>query len=85
MATLRRAGWKALISDSEAFSATLMILVTLAFLAPFVIAFSTYRHIVPLYYFQVAYLATFVLRSLLLEGTAWGEWLRRLVGRPVAA
>jgi hypothetical protein len=81
----RRGGWKSLIGDSEAFSAVTLLLVTFAYLVPFIIAFSTYRHIIPLYYFQAAYVAAFFLRSPLLDATAWGARLRRLVGGPVDA
>src|SRR5262249_28151370 len=61
--SVRRHGWKSVIGDDEAFRAVLLLAVSLAYLAPFVVAFSTYRHIVPLYYFQAAYLAMFISRS----------------------
>jgi hypothetical protein len=81
---LRRRGWKVLINDEEAFDAIMMVLVTGAYMLPFVIAFSTYRHIVPLYYFQVPYLASVLLRSSVLQRSAWGARVGRMV-RPVTA
>jgi hypothetical protein len=84
-ATARRTGWRSLVTDSQAFSATAMLVVSLAFLAPFIVAFSTFRHIVPLYYFQVAYLMIFALQSPLLERFTWATRARRLAGGPVDA
>lgn len=78
---VRKKGWKSLIADEEAFDATTMVLVTGAFMAPFVIAFSTYRHIVPLYYFQVPYLASVLLRSSVLQRSTWGARVSRMVRR----
>lgn len=82
---VRSTGWKSLTRDEEAFDACMLLLVTFAYLAPFVIAFSHYRHIVPLFYFQVPYLASVLLRSSLLQQSNWGAKLTRLVGRPVTA
>jgi hypothetical protein len=62
---------RALLGD-KAFDSTMLILVSGAFVLPFMIAFSTYRHIVPLYYFQVPYLAALLLRPSLLDETRWG-------------
>lgn len=67
----RRDGLRALLGD-KAFDSTMLILVSGAFVLPFMIAFSTYRHIVPLYYFQVPYLAALLLRPSLLDETRWG-------------
>lgn len=61
----------------KAFDSTVMLAVSAAFLLPFMTAFSTYRHIVPLYYFQMSYLAALVLRPSPLEETRWGA---RLLG-----
>jgi hypothetical protein len=82
--SFRKKGWKSLVTDEEAFDATMMVLVTGAFMLPFVIAFSTYRHITPLYYFQVPYLASVLLRSSVLDRWTWGMRLSRMV-RPVPA
>jgi hypothetical protein len=82
---VRSKGWKFLNRDEEASDACMLLLVTFAYLAPFVIAFSHYRHIVPLYYFQVPYLASVLLRSSLLQQSNWGAKLNRLVGRPATA
>lgn len=79
---VRSTGWKSLIRDEQAFDGCMLLLVTLAYMAPFVIAFSTYRHIVPLYYFQVPYLASVLLRSSLLQQSDWGAKLSRIVRRP---
>jgi hypothetical protein len=81
---LRKKGLKSLINDDEAFDAAAMVLVTAVYMLPFVIAFSTYRHIVPLYYFQVPYLASVLLRSSVLQRSAWGARMGRMV-RPVSA
>lgn len=82
---MRRTGWRSLLTDGQAFSATTMLVVSLAYLAPFIVAFSTFRHIVPLYYFQVAYLMIFALRSPLLDRFAWAIRVRRLIAGPVDA
>ena len=82
---VRSTGWKSLIRDDQASDACMLLLVTFAYLVPFVIAFSTYRHLVPLYYFQVPYLASVLLRSSLLQQSNWGAKLSRLVGRPATA
>ncbi len=73
---LRREGLRGLFGP-KAFDSTVMLAVSAAFLLPFMTAFSTYRHIVPLYYFQMSYLAALVLRPSLLEETRWGV---RLLG-----
>lgn len=80
----RRTGWRSLMRDDEGSDACMLLLVTFAYLAPFVIAFSTYRHLVPLYYFQVPYLAAVLLRSSLLQQSSWGTKLNRIAGRPAA-
>jgi hypothetical protein len=72
----RREGLRGLLGP-KGFDSTVMLATTAAFVLPFMIAFSTYRHIVPLYYFQVPYLAALVLRPSLLEQTHWGA---RLLG-----
>ncbi len=68
--------------DDQAFEGTMLILVTITFVLPFVIAFSTYRHIVPLYYFQAPYLVSVALRSSLFQKAAWRARLDRLC-RPI--
>jgi hypothetical protein len=83
---IRRTGWRALRQDEEASNALTLVLVTAAYVLPFVIAFSTYRHIVPLYYFQMPYLVSVVLRSSLLHRWTWGAKLAQLIAaRPAAA
>lgn len=79
---VRRAGWKSLVVNDQAFDSTMLLAVTMTFVLPFVIAFSTYRHIVPLYYFQAQYLASVALRSSLLQKTAWRARLN-LMCRPI--
>jgi hypothetical protein len=58
----RKTGWKSYMTNAEVFSAVALFTVTLAFLAPFIIAFASFRHLVPVYYFGVAYLATQAVR-----------------------
>jgi hypothetical protein len=82
--SLRRHGLRSLLGD-ETFGHTLMLIVSAAFVAPFIIAFVSYRHIVPLYYFQVPYLVSLMLYPSLLDGSRWAGWLLRLAGRPTVA
>jgi hypothetical protein len=80
------AGWKTLLQNPDGWAAVVLILVSLSYLLPFVIAFANYRHIVPLYYFEAIYLAMFILRSPKVEGSRLGMQLRRwLGGAPAAA
>jgi hypothetical protein len=58
----RKTGWKSYMTSAEVFSAVALFTVTLAFLAPFIIAFASFRHLAPVYYFGVAYLATQAVR-----------------------
>ena len=82
---VRSTGWKSLTRDEEASDACMLLLVTFAYIVSFVVAFSTYRHLVPLYYFQVPHLASVLLRSSLLQQSNWGAKLSRIVGRPATA
>jgi hypothetical protein len=56
--TVQRGGWRALRKDPASMAATAVIAVTLSWTFPFIVAFSSYRHIVPLYYFLAAYMAS---------------------------
>lgn len=79
---IRRGGLRALFADVETFQALAMLTVSLGFIAPFIIAFSSFRNVMPVYYFVVAYLAMFALRSPVFEGK-WALRVRKLVGEPV--
>jgi hypothetical protein len=76
---VRTKGWRSLLHDRNAFAGTTLLAVSLTFLAPFTIAFSNFRHLTPLYYFVVAYVATFPLRRPVLNAS-WAHGLRRRFG-----
>ncbi len=80
----RRGGWRGYFTSGDTFSGVALLAVTSASVLPFIIAFSTFRHIVPVYYFVAPYLALFALRSPVLSGS-WALRMRGLTGEPAKA
>lgn len=78
---IRRGGWRATIADVETFQAFALLAVAGSILAPFIIAFSSFRNVMPVNYFVVAYLAMFILCSPAFKGQ-WASRLRKVIGKP---